>query len=404
MPVLSGGRLERLYRLNHQRSRNNMKVVFLSDRIYGYARSLSSSCGGAERQQWLLARALVAHGWTVTVGVRDLLDSGTRSSIDGVEFVGIGKGQILLAWYRFLKSERPDWWYWRCAYHLWGAAVEIARLTGVRTIFAAAFDTDVQVRRALVFRPRWWPLYAWGLMRTDRIFLQHGGQLSTLPAKWRAKAYIVPSIIDLSSTAKPHLERQKYVAWVGMLREPKRPDLLIEIARQIPNIRFVICGGPTAHRSPPGYGEQVIRNLQALPNIEYLGQVSHEKAQQVIAEAAILLSTSDGEGFPNTFLQAWSSGTPVVSLTIDPDRIISGNRLGAFSQSIERAVRDIANLMNSTNLRDDIALRAREYLGTTHSTEVVIKQFNDALQGRHSWSTLGKQETHPASPYPGRGI
>jgi glycosyltransferase involved in cell wall biosynthesis len=381
-----------------------MKIVFLNDGIYGYARSLSSSCGGAERQQWLLARALVANGWMVTVGVRDLLDSGTRSSIDGVEFVGIGKGQILLAWYRFLKSERPDWWYWRCAYHLWGAAVEIARLTGVRTIFAAAFDTDVQVRRALVFRPRWWPLYAWGLMRTDRIFLQHGGQLSALPRKWRAKAHIVPSIAGLISTMKPHSERRKYIAWVGMLREPKRPDLLFEIARQVPSIHFVVCGGPTTHRSSSGYGDQVAKRLQALPNVEFLGQVSPEKAQEVIQEAAILLSTSEGEGFPNTFLQAWSSGTPVVSLTIDPDRIISGNRLGAFSQSIERAVRDIANLMNSTNLRDDIALRAREYLGTTHSTEVVIKQFNNAIQGIHSWSTLGRQGTHPASLSPGREI
>jgi glycosyltransferase involved in cell wall biosynthesis len=381
-----------------------MKVVFLNDLIFAHARGLSSNGGGAERQQWLLARALVANGWTVTVGVRDLLDFGKHSSIDGVNFIGIGKSQILLSWYRFLRSEKPDWWYWRCAYHLWGPAVEIAKLTGVRTIFAAAFDMDVQVRRALILRPRWWPLYAWGLMRSDRIFLQHGGQLSTLPAKWRAKAYIVPSIVDLSSTAKHHSERQKYVAWVGMLREPKRPDLLIEIARQIPKIRFVICGGPTAHRSSPGYGEQVIRNLQVLPNIEYLGQVSHEKAQQVIAEAAILLSTSDGEGFPNTFLQAWSSGTPVVSLTIDPDRIISGNRLGAFSQSIERAVRDITNLMKSTNLRDDIALRAREYLGTTHSTEVFIKQFSNAIQGIHSWSTLRRQGTHPASLSPGKEI
>ena len=373
-----------------------MKVVFLHDGIFEYAKCLPSTYGGAERQQWLLARALVANGWTVTVGVRNLLAFGTRASIDGVNFVGIGKGQILLSWYRFLKSEQPDWWYWRCAYHLWGPAVEIAKLTGVRTIFAAAFDTDLQIRRALVLRPRWWPLFAWGLMRSDRIFLQHSGQGLALPTNRKAKAHIVPSIAVLTSTMIPHEKRQEYVAWVGMLREPKRPDLLIDIARKMPNIQFVVCGGPTTHRSSSNYGEQVIRNLKALPNIDFLGQVSPVKAQEVIQEASMLLSTSDGEGFPNTFLQAWSSGTPVVSLLIDPDGIIQRNGLGALSGSIEGAVRDMTNLMTSTNRRDDIVLRARKYLGVTHSPEIVIKQFNNAIQGNHSWSTLGRPDPNPA--------
>ena len=91
------------------------------------------------------------------------------------------RGHIHRVWYRFLSSEQPDWWYWRCADHLWGSAVEVAKLAGVRTIFAAGVDSDVQPRRALFRRSRWWPLYAWGLSRTDIIFVQHGGQLADLP-------------------------------------------------------------------------------------------------------------------------------------------------------------------------------------------------------------------------------
>src|SRR5262245_2185428 len=100
-----------------------MKLVFVNDSIYAYATSAPSAVGGAERQQWLLARALAATGWSVTVGVREALKAGERRTIDGVEFVGIGQGHILLAWYRFLVAERPDWWYWRCADHWWGPAV-----------------------------------------------------------------------------------------------------------------------------------------------------------------------------------------------------------------------------------------------------------------------------------------
>ena len=359
-----------------------MKVVFLNDLIFDYARGLSASGGGAERQQWLLARALVAAGWKVTVGVRGLLDSGASLAIDGVNFVGLDKGQILLSWYHFLKSEQPDWWYWRCAYHLWGPAVEIAKLAGVRTIFAAAFDTDVQVRRALVFRSRWWPLYAWGLMRADRIFLQHGGQFSALPGKWKGKAHIVPSIAGLSSTVKPHSKRRKYVAWVGMLREPKRPDLLIEIAQQSSDIQFVVCGGPTTHRSQIGYGDNMVRRLRSLPNVEFLGPISPEKAQEVIQEAAILLSTSEGEGFPNTFLQAWSSGTPVVSLMIDPDSVIERAGLGVVSESIETIGKDLCALMESHHQREEIGLRARKHIVENHSEAVVVRAWAQGVHGR----------------------
>ena len=46
------------------------------------------------------------------------------------------------------------------------------------------------------------------------------------------------------------------------------------------------------------------------------------EAMQVIADAALLLCTSDEEGFPNMFTQAWASGTPIVTLKVDPDNII----------------------------------------------------------------------------------
>ena len=357
-----------------------MKIVFTNDVIYRYALG-ASVVGGAERQQWLLARALVATGWSVTVGVREALEAGERRTIEGVQFLGIGRESIYRVWYRFLLSEQPDWWYWRCADRLWGCAVEVAKLVGVRTIFAAGVDSDVQPRRALFRHPHWWPLYAWGLARTDRIFVQHTGQLADLAPRWRAKAYIVPSIAGEMTAVKPHAERAKYVAWVAMLRQPKRPDILIAIARKAPAIRFVVCGGPTPFASPSGYSERIIEALQAQPNIAFLGKVASQKTQQIIADAAMLLSTSDAEGFPNTFLEAWSSGTPVISLKIDPDRIIERQELGTVSGTVERATADIMALMEAPQRRNKIALRARQYVAETHSAAAIVTAFEKAIVG-----------------------
>ena len=359
-----------------------MKLAFLNDGIYAYASGLPCAVGGAERQQLLLARAVTSAGWAVTVGVRDMMRPGERKLINGVEFVGIDQGQILLAWYRFLSSERPDWWYWRCAYHLWGAAVELASVAGVRTIFSTALDSDVNPRHALFWRPRWWPLYAWGLSRTDRIFVQHRGQLAGLPKRWQPKAYVVPSVAGQSGFVTPHWQREKYVAWVAVLRQVKRPDLLIEIANKKPNIRFVVCGGPSSFMSSPGYGERILRELRAVPNIDFRGPVAPEVAEQIIGNAAVFLSTSEEEGFPNTFLQAWSSGTPVVSLKIDPDRIIQKKKLGMVSGSIQGAIADIEGLLESPQEREKIGVRTRTHIADAHSEKAAAMGFQYAIEGR----------------------
>ena len=361
-----------------------MKIIFANEGIYAYALGVPEAVGGAERQHWLLARALAATGWSVTVGVRQDLTAGKRQTIDGVEFVGIRGGQFLRAWHQFLSSERPEWLIWKAATHLWGPLVEIARLTGVRTIFHTAFDRDVHPRGALFRRRHWWPLYAWGLARSDRIFVQHQGQRSQLAVPWQSKAYVLPSIAGWTVAVKPHSERASYVAWVAMLRQPKRPDILIKMARKASALRFVVCGGPSAHRSSPEYGQQIAEALRALPNIDYRGQVAPKEAMGVIADAVLLLSTSDEEGFPNTFLQAWSSGTPVVSLKIDPNRIIGERGLGMVSHRVDDAVEDIRALIASPQRREEIARRARRYVAEMHSESPVTVAFERAIQGIHS--------------------
>ena len=366
-----------------------MKIAFVNEGIYEYAIGAPDAAGGLERDQWFLARTLAAHGWNAVVGVMGFLKPGERKNVDGVEYVGLGQGQILLAWRKFLFAERPNWLFWEGAGHLLGPVFELATFAGVRTIFHAAFDTDVHPRHALDRRRRWWPLYAWGLARADKIFVQHRGQLSKLPPPWQKKASVLPKVCNgLGETVdvKAHMVRQKYVAWVAMLRQPKRPDVLVEIARAAPNIAFVVCGGITHHRSPPGYGERIVRSLRALPNVEYRGRVSPREAAQTIADAAVLLSTSDEEGFPNTFTQAWSSGTPVVSLKLDPDDIIEEMGLGAVSGSSEKAIADINSLLNSPQERERIAVRARRYIAEVHSEAAVISTFERALHGNGSLS------------------
>ena len=136
---------------------------------------------------------------------------------------------------------------------------------------------------------------------------------------------------------------------------------------------------PQRFATPQGFGERIVNELRSLPNVEYRGQVSPEQAMRVIADAAMFLSTSDAEGFPNTFTQAWSVGTPVVSLRLDPDNLIEEKGMGNVASSVDQAVTDIDFLMRSPQVREAMACRARQFIIENHSAERVIKLFENAL-------------------------
>jgi len=357
-----------------------MKIVYVNDVVYGYATGDPSANGGAERYGWHLTRALANSGWAVTIGVQHALQEGEERQIDGVRFLGIGsRAHFLLAWYKFLKKERPDWCFFQCADHLWGPMAETARWLGVRTAFSVMHDLDVQPRRALTRRQNWWRLYEWGLRRSDIIFVQHQGQRGYLPPSWQARTYFLPGIVPLPVTYRPHPERNGTVAWVAVIRPPKRPDLLVEIARRLPEVRFVVCGAPTYKLWEAGAIESIIGQLRSLPNVDYRGHVDPEQTLKVIEDASLLLSTSDGEGLPSVFLEAWAAGTPVVSVQIDPDHKIRDGELGVLAGTVDGAVDAVRSLMTVAQRRQDMGMRGRRHVEEVHSPAAAVRAFETAV-------------------------
>ena len=107
--------------------------------------------------------------------------------------------------------------------------------------------------------------------------------------------------------AAPQRETAR-ILWIGRVSPEKRPDRLLDLAETCPHLRFDLVGPADGG----AFATEILHRAATLSNVSVHGTVAREKVYEFYRRAACLCSTSLFEGFPNTFLEAWSQGRPVV--------------------------------------------------------------------------------------------
>ncbi|MCB2141254.1 hypothetical protein KQH27_00940, partial [bacterium] len=100
------------------------------------------------------------------------------------------------------------------------------------------------------------------------------------------------------------------------------------------------------------------------------------EVESILDSALVLLNTSELEGFPNTFLQAWRRGLPVISF-FDPGGVVLKNRLGFIVDSSQAAFEIIQKLFLSWTLDD--SHHVQTYYHNNHQ-EGVINQLSSYMK------------------------
>jgi glycosyltransferase involved in cell wall biosynthesis len=91
--------------------------------------------------------------------------------------------------------------------------------------------------------------------------------------------------------------------------------------------------------------EKISSLAEKIPNISLSEKVSRKSIHQYFAKAKYLIITSSGEGFPNVLIEALAQGTPVVSLGIDFDSILSDGTVGYLGDG---SIHSISKFIQST--------------------------------------------------------
>jgi glycosyltransferase involved in cell wall biosynthesis len=357
--------------------------------------------GGGELQIAFIAKALARAGHEVVV-----VDYTTREEFTTTEGI---KVYTIKNWhkgirvfrtithrigglYTTLKEQNADIYYCRIRDFRHIIAYMVSKKLKAKFILHMASDLDAmnfweRFRKFYLSTSAslWWffsgimveIVYPWLLRHSDLVLVQHMGQKNILLRK-NIRPEVFYNIIDLSAIPKATGKGKDFI-YVGWLDKRKGSAELFELIRKSPMHTFKIIG-PPRDKTGHNYYEQ----LRKFPNVRLLGKLSHFKTLQEIADSKALINTSNMEGFPNVFIEAWAYGVPVISLNVDPGNVIVDEKLGVFAHG---DMNRMVEALNEDLCNDDFERRSTEYILKNHAlNEFKIKEiekvFSDVKNGK----------------------
>jgi glycosyltransferase involved in cell wall biosynthesis len=340
--------------------------------------------GGESVQQTLIARALARRGYDVSMVTADC---GQRdgASWDGISVRKAYRPHEGIPGLRFvhprwtgiwsaLRRADAELYYTSCAGMQVGLLALFCRRYRRRFVFRAASDTDCDASRLLVryARDRW--LYGFGLARADAILVQTEAQRRALARHYRLDARVAGMLVE---PAQPDAPRTIDVLWVSNLRRLKRPDRVLDLATRLPYASIHMVGGPLPGEE--SLFEEMRSAVRTRRNITFHGRLPYHAAKLLYARARLLVNTSDIEGFPNAYLQAWINGVPVITL-IDPDGVVAREGLGAAVNTAAHMAEAVAHFLSEHDALRAASERCRAYMARRYNEERILADYLETFQ------------------------
>ena len=339
--------------------------------------------GGESVQQTLLGRALARRGVDVSMIVSDC------GQIDGAQWDGVRvfKAYRPNAGLPVLRFIHPRWtglwsalaradadlYYTSCAGMHVALLAMFCRRFHRRFVFRTASDTDCDRSRVLLrfARDRW--LYAYGLRRADAILVQSASQAETLARSYGLAGRLAGMLVE---PPPPSTARDIDVLWVSNIQKLKRPDRILELAGEMPEVKIHMVGGPLSGQE--GLFRDIANKAATRRNVTFHGRLSYWDANDLYGRARVLVNTSDVEGFPNSYVQAWVRGVPVVTL-IDPDRVIEREGLGIAARHPAQILDAVRSLLGDPAVWNAASDRCRMFMAREYGEEKVLAAYFDTF-------------------------
>ncbi|MHB8995588.1 MAG: glycosyltransferase family 4 protein [Armatimonadota bacterium] len=347
--------------------------------------------GGAELQLAWTAQLLRERGWDVSLIMPRSGEEAPPGDGGGFSVIPAHAPRNGGSKLGYLTSTVRD--YWRALatadseVYLHRGATGLAGWTGLycsrnrrQTVLSAASNLDVapelasgEAQQSRLNRA----LYQYYLRRCGLVLVQSPAQAQLYQERYGRQAEEMPNIADVPDALTPK-SSEPLVAWAGAIRKCKRPLWVVDIARELPEVRFVIAGGPN-----PGEDElweQLQQAAATVPNVELAGWLSVSGVQELLGQAWVSLCTSQMEGFPNVYLMAWGQETPLVT-SFGAGGLVERSGAGVVGETTAELAQALRVLFADAALRQQMGRTGRQYTVENHGRQTVGDRYDRLLTG-----------------------
>jgi glycosyltransferase involved in cell wall biosynthesis len=363
-----------------------LRICFVAHTAYGaMGGGKSGHIGGVDRQTSLMARWFAANGHPVSMLTWDEgQDDGVE--IDGVRVFKMCRKEAGIKGLRFLwpkwtsliaamKRADADVYYHNLADCATGQISLWCRRHGRRFVFSVSSDVQCKAELPYQFQER--ILYRYGLRVADQVIVQTRRQWEMMQENFGRDSVVLPMPCpgpDEDDYRDSELKRNnsKRVLWIGRICAIKRLDRLMDVAEACPELNFDLVGPEDG----TDYSRDVCTRAKSIANITLHGPASRRNVPEFYKKAAVMCCTSDFEGFPNTFLEAWSYGLPIVT-TFDPDNLIAENSFGIVAQDELGLIDGLLTLCGSPEKRQKISQKVRQFYLKNYTVDSVMPKYEE---------------------------
>jgi glycosyltransferase involved in cell wall biosynthesis len=340
--------------------------------------------GGAETQVYLISRELARRGYAVGL-ICFATDVALPERVHGVHIITrptdqgnrriVGAAlEALIVFWTIFGTDAAVYVQRIAGFHT-GLVALAARLRGRKFMYSSASVMDFD-------------LAAYGKSKRDRLLFRLGVALACAIIVQTEEQVVLcrkrigrePLLIrSLTDVATHQTTDRSVFLWIGRADPGKRPLDFVAVASAVPHASFnmiLLRSGASALE----VATSVETAAATVNNLTVSDGLPRAEVGRLIDRAVAVVSTSDYEGMPNVFLEAWTRGVPVLSLNCDPDGVIQRERLGWFTHgSLDQLIDQVRSLWANRTDLGVIAERCCSYMEDYHAPAVVGGQWARAM-------------------------
>lgn len=169
----------------------------------------------------------------------------------------------------------------------------------------------------------------------------------------------------------PKARTGKQVLWASRLIQSKRPDILIEVAKKLPHVEFLVYG--SAETGVQSDTDTFLEMLTKTPNIRYFGAYPNFDSIDK-TNVGVFLYTTSSDGIPIVLLEAAACGLPLVAPAVGGITEFVTDQTGWLIENFDDAdahAKAVKFALENSDIAHKKAIAAQSLVKSRHSQESV---------------------------------